>query len=102
MTVAVPTKTGVKQAFIDALRSGQYQQCKYVLKDSDGARCAMGVFHAINGDEDINNLEVSLKFHMSVFNHIALLNDTGKTFVEIAAILENGLSEDLQSLSYEH
>lgn len=92
------TRTTAKQSFINALRSGKYEQCKYVLKNAQGQRCAMGVFHAENGDPDIDDMSVTDKFGRAVFLKIALLNDTGKTFNEIADILEAGLSDDLQTL----
>lgn len=98
MSPTTITRTTVKQSFIKALRSGQYEQCKDVLINAQGQRCAMGVFHADNGDPDINDMTVSNQMSPRVFGQIAILNDAGRTFNEIADILEAGLSDDLQSL----
>jgi hypothetical protein len=100
MTVLRPSKIATKQEFIQALRSGQYEQCNEVMKNDAGQRCALGVFHAISGDPDVNDFRASDIFPAKVFSKIALLNDIGKTFNEIADLLEIGLSEDLQSFHY--
>ena len=38
-----------KQPWIDALRSGEYQQGLQCLKDSGGNYCCLGVLQEING-----------------------------------------------------
>lgn len=99
MTTLAPAKTTTKQKFVDALRSGTFIQCQDLMK-TETAYCALGVFHAINGDPEINDMNITALLPTSIFNRIANLNDTGKTFAEIADILDSGLSEDLQSLNY--
>lgn len=100
MAVLTPVKTTQKQAFINALRSGEFKQCQYLMYNDEGEHCAMGVFHAINNDPKVLDISISQQFASKVFHMIALLNDTGTTFSELADILEVALSEDLQSFSY--
>lgn len=89
----VQEKTITKVDFINALRSGVYQQCYGSMRDKDGAYCAMGVYHAIHGDHIVDDITISLKINAYVFNKIADLNDSGATFDEIAGYLE-GISDD--------
>jgi hypothetical protein len=89
----VQEKTITKQDFVNALRSGNYKQCYGGMKDSNGAFCAMGVYHVLHGDGDIDDITISFKVHSSVFNSIARLNDAGATFDEIAKYVES-LSDD--------
>lgn len=93
------TKFASKEQFISALRSSEYIQCKGLMK-AGPAHCAMGVYHAISGDPEINSMEPSLSFATRVFNQIAFLNDSGLTFSQISDILEVYLSDDFQSFDY--
>jgi hypothetical protein len=86
-------KTTTREDFITALRSGDYKQCYGNMKDTSGHLCAMGVFHAMHGDTNLNDISISFKVRATVFSQIADMNDTGSTFQEIANYVE-GLTDD--------
>jgi len=108
----------IKQKWVDALRSGEYQQTQNYLRKEDGF-CCLGVLCDLYGKE--NNVEWNLAnnghnyefqefesylpssvrkwagvegYNFLVNNGtetLAGLNDTGCTFEEIAHIIENHL-----------
>lgn len=102
-TVVSPAKTVTKQDFINALRSGEYEQNTDGRMQAGHKVCAMMVFHALNGDRTLNanvGETTIFNFPISIYNRIATLNDSGKTFLELSDILETHLSDDFQSFSY--
>lgn len=103
------TQSQMKQEWIDALRSGKYLQARDTLKgaqdESDPVGyCCLGVFCSINGkepethftDEDGNLYEGDHSFYNFCKDHIPgdvkdqgiQMNDYGKTFEEIADMIE--------------
>lgn len=88
-----------KEVWIAALRSGQYQQGKGVLKSFDGRYCCLGVAAEVCGIEStspgyIKQAAPELPFTDFAFlpheiqAHLADMNDTGKPFAEIADYIE--------------
>ena len=105
----------VKEKWVNALRSGEYQQTQLYLHKEDGF-CCLGVLcdlyikennveWEINGDEDSNyykfqgnaaSLPSSVIEWAGVEDHnpaigfipLAVLNDRGSTFNEIADVIE--------------
>jgi hypothetical protein len=95
--------------WVDALRSGKYKQCKSMLR-VDGGHCCLGVlcdivgvewtkesdeFFSINGEFRVLPREVMEKVGMQTRQgapsgglFLSELNDGGKTFAEIADIIE--------------
>jgi hypothetical protein len=97
-------KTTTKTDFVAALRSGNYEQlCDGRLFDGTGRTCAMMVWHKLNGDNELaayigGNSVFGLA--NAVYDRIAELNDQGYTFGELAMIIQETVSDDLQSISY--
>lgn len=99
------TKPTTKQSFIEALRSGNYEQLTdgRMFCEQTGAVCANMVFSLINDDP---NLDAPIgndfvgHIPVQVFNRIAELNDGGYSFNEIADLLEQHGNNDLTSFSY--
>lgn len=87
-TVRPTTKTTTKEEFISVLRSGQYKQHFGTMTDGQGAYCAMGVLHAMNGDEGAEDISLSLLISSVLFSKIAEMNDSGVSFAGIADFLE--------------
>ena len=107
-----------KQEWIQALRSGHYQQCKGTLTDNVGF-CCLGVWAKINGFETIyEEGEIDEQGYMSdpddymllngkrynydiftklltytTWTNLAEKNDSGATFEEIADIIEEEIEE---------
>lgn len=98
------TKPATKSDFIKALKSGNYKQLSDGrLFDSEGRVCAMMVWHALNGDNELvayvgNNTTFGLSH--AVYDRIADLNDQGYSFEQLAGIVTEFVSDDLQSISY--
>lgn len=102
-----------KQRWIDALRSGDYEQGKKYLKDENGAYCCLGVFADVDptykfmnsSDEyfaiKIDSDEDNYKYHSvispedllsEIQNELYYLNDcVGLSFNKIADIIEAAL-----------
>ena len=107
MPTLAPQKTATnvvtKQDFINALRSGEYEQNTDGRMMNGSKMCAMMVFHALNGDRALNapvGDKQIFNVPMRIYNRIAELNDSGMSFLELADILSVHLSEDFQSFSY--
>jgi hypothetical protein len=103
VTKSKSIKQITKEDFINALRSGQYEQLTDGRMGDGKAVCANGVWEIINGfptfDAPVNNTNV-LGMSVQVFNRIAELNDSKHGFHIIADILEQFCSDDLQELNY--
>jgi hypothetical protein len=93
----------LKANWIEALRSGKYQQAKSFLKTDDGY-CCLGVLCDIQGaDFDAINEEfgsLSLSYNPKEYlgqvpetsaSELAQMNDNGKSFSEIADYIEKNL-----------
>jgi hypothetical protein len=93
----------LKSEWIDALRSGKYQQAKSFLK-TDNGYCCLGVLCDIQGadfsaiEEEFGSLSLSYnpKEYLGHFpevnaSELAQMNDNGKSFAEIAAYIEANL-----------
>lgn len=103
MAVLSPVKTVTKQDFINALRSGEYEQNTDGRMQAGPKMCAMMVFHALNDDRALNGPVGDKQIFgipMRIYNRIAELNDFGVSFLELSDIIETHLSDDMQSFSY--
>ncbi len=92
----------IQEKWIKALRSGEYDQCKGTLRDEGGRYCCLGVlYHVVRGTEPpvgINVLDdymigaTGVKSPTAACNttvlSLAVLNDSGKSFIEIADFIE--------------
>lgn len=103
-------KAETKAKWLEALRGGDYKQCKGALQDGAGGFCCLGVLHdttggkwhknkygefstgsknRMNSDSDMLKGSVFLqgldRFRAA---RLAELNDKGRTFKEIADIIE--------------
>jgi|LakMenE01Jun11ns_1017448.scaffolds.fasta_scaffold9958435_15 hypothetical protein len=101
-----------KKEWIQALRSGDYQQCQGTLTDNKGF-CCLGVWAKINGfepycsfasqsDPDDYMLLDGKRYNYSLFDELignvewmdlANKNDEGVSFEEIAEIIEQKIEE---------
>jgi hypothetical protein len=107
----MPTLTPIKQSqtvvtkqdFINALRSGEFEQNTDGRMQAGHKMCAMMVFHALNNDRQLNGPvgdKQIFNFPIRIYNRITELNDSGMTFLELADIIETHLSDDFSSFSY--
>jgi hypothetical protein len=95
----------IKTKWVAALRSGNYKQGRYVLRDESGFYCCLGVLCEVIGDE-IEPTEAYLSVarrnelglnadhpgtEHSEQSHLAHMNDDGKSFAEIADYIEANL-----------
>jgi hypothetical protein len=97
----IELKPATKQEFIEALRSGKYEQCHGSLYDGGNRRCAIAVYHIISGDPTFDAPVGSrqiLGIPITVYAKIFKLNDRGLSFNKIADILEEKLAEDFSRL----
>lgn len=95
----------LKAKWIAALRSGKYQQTTHYLKDDDGF-CCLGVLCDIQGaDFDaIRQQYRTLSLSSNPVEYIGMLeseapwlsqmNDTGRSFAEIADYIEKSIPAD--------
>jgi hypothetical protein len=108
-------KTKIKELWIEALRSGKYQQGEGLLKTQDGKYCCLGVLCDIYAKtqkkkgfqkgkfqyyfQDKGNAAllpenvmkwsgIDSKFGNYKNNNLTTDNDNGKSFVQIAKIIE--------------
>jgi hypothetical protein len=101
----------IKQLWVAALRSGDYQQAKGRLRASNNSFCCLGVLcnlHAMarpefaqhekrklsyDGDKELPSLRVRNWSGVSVgeMHRLAELNDYGRSFGEIADFIERTL-----------
>lgn len=103
-------KTETKKKWLEALRSGEYMQANRVLNDGDGGFCCLGVLHDVTGGNwhtngcgevctgskhrrhsDSAMLEGKTFLQgLDVYlaSNLAELNDKGRTFDEIANVIE--------------
>lgn len=96
-------KPATKQEFIEALRSGKYEQCRGSMFGGGNRFCAIAVYHVISGDDTFNALVGAnqiLGIPINVYAKIFNLNDANKTFEELANIFALHLKEDFSSLDY--
>lgn len=99
----------IKTKWIEALRSGTYDQCTTVLRSGTGF-CCLGVLADITGAEWIDQDPEEYEYEyiarigdntydqmppeglggldMAAFDRLATMNDSGKTFAEIADVIE--------------
>lgn len=108
MKIVNRTKKEVYQRWIAALRSGKYRQGKYVLKqiNSGGASfCCLGVlcdlaakdggepwageYYGVNRNFPPNRITTFMTPKEDKFGKLAEMNDTGKSFAQIADYIEN-------------
>ena len=99
------------QKWVDALRSGKYKQAKGTLHDAKtGGFCCLGVYCKVitkdskaylgsgsEGPEEAYDKFNSLLGH-KLKNELIQMNDTGKTFDEIADVLERKYKERNENL----
>lgn len=92
----------LKAKWVKELRSGLHQQAKGRLVDGSGALCCLGVLQVtMTGtkptgdlwDYALNPCPVGLRTELDVDtqNELARLNDSGKSFAEIADYIERTL-----------
>ena len=97
------------QKWLEALRSGDYQQCQQQLTDGRGY-CCLGVYAVINGidipvpnygahDDEIEANRSSYKemgklIPYAVFSKGISMNDDGNSFAEIANMIEEYYTND--------
>lgn len=89
----------LKDAWIEALRGGEYRQGRYRLKAHDGRFCCLGVLCDIAGRKwtrgnktGVFPREVRLAGVSRIqAEDLASMNDTGETFTEIADYIEETL-----------
>lgn len=96
-------RPATKQEFIDALRSGKYEQCRGSMQLPGNKVCAVGLYHIISGDGKFNALMGAsniLGIPIGIYARIFDLNDSGKTFSELADLFETNLSDDFKTFSY--
>ena len=85
-----------KNVWIEALRSGDYEQGRGLYKDNDGCYCAVGILNEIlSGGNPYSRAGTdvidSMPQRHSVWNVITKMNDDGKSFNEIADWIEENL-----------
>jgi hypothetical protein len=93
----------LKSKWVEALRSGKYQQARNFLKSEDGY-CCLGVLCDIQGAdfeairEEFGSLSLSLnpakylgEVNTIKATELAQMNDNGKSFSEIADYIEVNL-----------
>lgn len=102
----------IKTKWIEALRSGKYQQTHGVLRRGD-RYCCLGVLCSLNDDGEwtecsgeVYEFEINSKTNCSILpdpvaseaklsldaqGKVATLNDSGKSFLEIANYIEANL-----------
>ncbi len=103
-------KAETKQKWLEALRGGNYVQASGILNDGNGGFCCLGVLHDVTGGNWHTNKygdfstgsrkrqnSNSAMLEGSVFlqgldvvlaDQLAKLNDNGRTFKEIADVIE--------------
>lgn len=100
-----------RRKWVEALRSGEYEQTSEALRRTDGSMCCLGVLSELAGCEfrpdpnSLGTLKTSRQYHVADAKamsfvglatcfggpgtDLALMNDQGKTFSEIADIIES-------------
>lgn len=94
----------IKAKWVAALRSGEYKQCKFFLEDVQGRNCCIGVLCRVQGVDPIvaaiNNTkgdplatsflkkEYRAGLDYSCFSYLSTLNDNGRSFDQIADVIE--------------
>lgn len=94
---------------IAALRSGKFQQCRAILRDSFGSYCATGVAAVSCGREipmgegtGDDYIFVRESLGLGGINRLWVLNDLkGKTFTQIADALERNLIDNCDDMFIE-
>lgn len=100
----------LKQKWITALRSGDYQQASGQLRNQHAEFCCLGVLAQISGacvwddagDAFVNGVRASMEDEYYLFpefasldletqKHLATMNDNGRTFAEIADWVEKNV-----------
>lgn len=92
----------LKRKWIEALRSGEYRQARMVLRDAMHRMCCLGVLATVQGcqwefvpidERNVINLPFGLNAGISHSVRLALaeMNDSGKSFKEIADYIEKHL-----------
>ena len=89
----------IKRKWVQALRSGKYEQTKGLLKSPDGAFCCIGVLGAIQSMDfkikDLRSSTIMSKYSagLSTISQLKLanMNDEGRSFAEIADYIEANL-----------
>ena len=88
----------IKSDWVKALRSGEYKQTNGIMKDAEGF-CCLGVLCAVQG-ETFERLPVHVLIISRVApqyaagldsdqqNRLAVMNDTGHSFTEIADYIQ--------------
>jgi len=114
----------MKAEWIEALRSGDYKQCRHALRNRDNHYCCLGVLCELQGVEWQSNVSHSLGDYFYIAkslpddgeskrswfpdqafldevgishefaSQLADNNDKGDTFEEIATVIEKGLSTE--------
>ena len=92
------------EKWVSALRSGEYKQSKSYLK-SDFGYCCLGVGCKLKGHEDFELFgkpypsvkmlsevfQYSEHYQLNMYAYLASLNDSGKSFEEIADWIEKNV-----------
>ena len=107
MTVHEPLTEDEKTTWIEALRSGDYEQGQGCLR-IEGAHCCLGVLGELVGFDDLKGVYLSkyysedeppifLKLPRVIQHALAGYNDNGYSFEDIADYLESVPVEELLS-----
>jgi hypothetical protein len=100
----------IKQKWVEALRSGEYKQCRNVLRNDAGEMCCLGVLRELVSPGDTSSTDGRGEFPTQEFlnlvgfdtvhtggnyrqtaNHYSAENDNGASFSEIADAIERNL-----------
>lgn len=97
-------KPGDMEKWVEALRSGDYEQGKNALEDPDGRMCCLGVLCAIKGVDvqksfDDDGAWANVRIYSGLneelgskwCDYLITMNDNGETFEEIANYIEESL-----------
>lgn len=102
----------IKQKWLNALRSGNFQQGTGKLRDSNGNYCCLGVLCEITGNgqnrdmsksfpadkdpdgTDINSVKPFMGLSVKMQEKLAEMNDYGDTFEEIASYISRNVKAE--------
>lgn len=95
--------SGLKQLWVDALRSGKYKQGAGYLRTPGDTFCCLGVLADVIDPEGWSGIELSVwrdsacflppsdPLELRVQDKLTKMNDSGKSFEDIATYIEENL-----------